>query len=143
MTSDDPEIALDEKLDALAKRKRLQSKAALIRHHLPKIEAAKSAGASNAEIVESFRQAGFDISLSTFQSTLSRMRKKIRNLEHGDTHASERTPNKTQQATPGGRTRRGLEMPDPPKKFHWDPLEEPKITFGGKDIKDIKDIEGK
>jgi len=77
--------------------------------------------------------------LSTFQSTLSRMRKKLGKPPLADTRSADTPVKSTQQAKPGGRTRRGLEMPDPPKKFHWDPLEEPKITFGGKDIKDIEE----
>jgi len=136
MTSDDQESTLAHNLDALAARTRTRSTAALIRHYLPKIEAAKNAGASTAEILQSFRQAGFDIPASTFQSTLSRMRKKTRNTQSSNTQSEPKRQPSTAQDKPALRKRRGLEMPDPPKAFHWDPLERPNITFIDDDDKE-------
>ena len=137
MTSDnDPSTALGENLDALANRKTTPSKAALIRQHLAQIEAAQTAGATNTEIVEAFRRSGVEISLSTFESTLSRCRKKRGKSTKRDNATKQKTATaegggkkEDASAPPQTRKRTGLQMPDPPPKFHWDPLEEPNITF--------------
>lgn len=136
ISDDDPPATLEEKLVALANRESAPSKAALIRRHLPQIEAAQAGGATNAEIVDAFRSSGVEMSLSTFESTLSRARRKQHATPAGKKAANRRTDaeggsRKKEGAagTPQGVTRSGLQMPEEPAKFHWDPLERPKITF--------------
>ena len=117
-------------LDALAKRSTTPSKAAAIARLLPKIEAAQAAGASNGEIVAELNRSGLTISLRTFETTLSRVRHRLRAAPDAATTANNnaQAPKKTEQK-PQRRIRTGLQMPDPPPAFHWDPLERPNITF--------------
>lgn len=119
----------------LTERPATPSIAAQIRQLLPDIEQAQAAGASRKEILEALRHSGLDVSMKTFATALARARRK-RAKKTGN---AQQQP-KTDQGDPAKpRRRTGLEMPAAPRKFHWDPLEEPKITFGGKDIKDIQE----
>lgn len=122
-------------LEALA-HSATPSKAARIRALLPQIEAAQTAGASNAQIVEKLNRTGLTITLRTFETTLSRVRRERL------TPPAENEPANRQTATaedsrkkdgasapPQRRKRSGLDMPESPPKFQWDPLEQPTVTF--------------
>lgn len=64
-----------EALRELAARKDAKRpKRARLRQLLPEIEAAQAAGVSNAEIVETLNAQGIDLTLSAFQTALSRIR---------------------------------------------------------------------
>ncbi|MCL1574877.1 hypothetical protein [Xanthomonas nasturtii] len=71
MENQTPQEALRE----LASRKDAKRpKRARLRQLLPEIEAAQAAGATNAEIVETLNAQGIDMTLSAFQTALSRIR---------------------------------------------------------------------
>lgn len=125
-------------LDALAQRSTTPSKSAAIRRLLPNIEAAQAAGASNGDIVAELNRTGLTITLRTFETTLSRVRRRQATAPASQANAKKDAgAAKTPDPTPKRRIRTGLQMPDPPPKFHWDPLEEPNITFT--DDKDTKE----
>lgn len=100
-------------LAQLAARPPKPSKAAQIRQLLPEIEAAQAAGASRKEIVEALRNSGLDVSMKTFSTALARARRKRTQRAHNPQQQSQTK----QEDPPQQRIRRGLQMPDPPKKL--------------------------
>ena len=105
----------------LAERPAAPSLAARIRQLLPDIEHAQACGVSRSEIVEELRRHGLAVSEKYFATALSRARRKR-------TDAPGKDPGPQPRAK-----RSGLDMPQPPPTFEWDPLERPKITFSKKD----------
>ncbi len=105
----------------LAARPAAPSLAARIRQLLPDIEHAQACGVSRSEIVEELRRHGLAVSEKYFATALSRARRKRMDA-----------PGKDPGPQPRAK-RSGLDMPHPPPKFEWDPLERPNITFSKKD----------
>jgi hypothetical protein len=68
--------AISERLRALAASSNHRSKAALLRDVIDDVEAALAAGISRSSIVEALSEHGLEISLSTFDTTLKRIRQK-------------------------------------------------------------------
>ncbi|WP_407549672.1 hypothetical protein [Xanthomonas euvesicatoria] len=96
MENQTPQEALRE----LASRKDAKRpKRARLRQLLPEIEAAQAAGATNAEIVETLNAQGIDLTLSAFQTALSRIRNPSPSKRRQG--ASEATPCPTQAGAHG------------------------------------------
>lgn len=68
--------AISERLRKLAASSNHRSKAALLRDVIDDVEAALAAGISRSSIVKALSEHGLEISLSTFDTTLKRIRKK-------------------------------------------------------------------
>jgi hypothetical protein len=107
-----------------------------IRRLLPKIERALEAGASYAQVLETLRECGIEMPMTTFRSTLHRARLKRdrdaeggrkKNTEHGV--SPEAAP--AQGGGEGSQSKKcnPLAIPQRPKTFEWDPLERPQVTF--------------
>lgn len=70
--------AIAERLRALAKDSKNRSKAAQLRDVIVDVEAALAAGVSRSKIVEVLAENGLEMTLTTFETTLKRIRKKAR-----------------------------------------------------------------
>ncbi len=121
MTSPDnksPSV-LEDNLKALATHPKAPSKAALIRRYLPQIEAAQAAGATNAEIVDAFHRSDIDIPLSTFESTLSRVRRQLgKAKEHDKRQETGQQPSKlTDKAQRDAWAKEIIPDDEPPELF--------------------------
>jgi hypothetical protein len=118
----------------LAERPAAPSLAARIRQLLPDIEHAQACGVSRSEIVEELRRHGLAVSEKYFATALSRARRKRMNPPGTGTTDLPPAAGTAQEPGPQRRAKRsGLDMPQPPPTFEWDPLERPTITFSKKD----------
>lgn len=118
----------------LAARPAAPSLATRIRQLLPDIEHAQACGVSRSEIVEELRRHGLAVTEKYFATALSRARRK---RAHAPGKGATALPAAAATAKdPGSQPRAkrsGLDMPEPPPTFEWDPLERPNITFSKKD----------
>lgn len=118
----------------LAARPAAPSLAARIRQLLPDIEHARACGVSRSEIVEELRRHGLAVSEKYFATALARARRKRMDAPGKGTTDLSPAPGTAKDPGPQPRAKRsGLDMPEPPPTFEWDPLERPKITFSKKD----------
>ena len=127
--------AAEDALDRLATKLATPPLATQIRRLLPKIEQALEAGASYAQVLETLRECGIEMPMTTFRGTLHRARlKRDRDEEGGRKRRTVKGTSTAPQEVPaqsGGETsqRNPLATPPRPKRFEWDPLERPQVTF--------------
>ena len=130
--------AAEAALDRLATKLATPPLATQIRRLLPKIERALEAGASYAQVLETLRECGIEMPMTTFRSTLHRARlKRDRDAEGGRKRrtradsSAEATDRSAQDVGEGsqGKMRNPLAIPPRPKTFEWDPTERPQVTF--------------
>ncbi|MBK5938053.1 hypothetical protein [Halochromatium roseum] len=130
--------AAEAALDRLATKLAAPPLATQIRRLLPKIERALEAGASYAQVLETLRECGIEMPMTTFRSTLHRARlKRDRDEEGGRKRrtridsSAEATDRSAQDGGEGsqGKKRNPLAIPPRPKTFEWDPTERPQVTF--------------
>jgi hypothetical protein len=130
--------AAEAALDRLATKLATPPLATQIRRLLPKIERALETGASYAQVLETLRECGIEMPMTTFRSTLHRARLKRdrdaeggrkKNTAHGVSPEATAVPAQGGGEGSQGKKRNPLAIPPRPKTFEWDPLERPRVTF--------------
>ncbi|MEA3642749.1 MAG: hypothetical protein VBE63_22830 [Lamprobacter sp.] len=139
--------AAEAALDRLATKLATPPLATQIRRLLPKIERALEAGASYVQVLETLRECGIEMPMTTFRSTLHRARlKRDQDAEGGRKKrtradsSAEATDRSAQDVGEGSqdKKRNPLAIPPRPKTFEWDPTERPKVTFVTKKKPDVE-----
>lgn len=104
---------------SLAKENAGRTKAARLREVFDEIETAQRAGVSNAKIVETLNEQGFDLTLKTFETMLYRIRKKQRQATASSAGRSHDEPTPpTPSTTPETRKVGSFEIPKPKRFVH-------------------------